>query len=311
MKKIIAPRLKIGDAIGIISPSSPILKENLLLLKKGVRVLSKMGFKIVFAKNYLANQKGYSDSITHKIADLHEMLLNKKVKAIIFSQGGDTANSILPSINYKLIRQHPKIFIGMSDNSLLLNAIHQKTGLITFHGNELIWGYGKNAGEYDKAEFMERLVNAKVGEINLRKPYKCIRSAESVRGKLLGGNLRCFMKLAATPYFPGVRGSILFFEACTITPVAAYAIFNQLKQMGVFKQIKAVIIGYIYSMQTDKDKTYQLEDILLDVAKEYSFPIFKINDAGHVCENTLLPIGAKIELDTINEKITILEKCVL
>jgi len=83
-----------------------------------------------------------------------------------------------------------------------------------------------------------------------------------------------------------------------------------MKQIGIFNQIKAAIIGYIYSMQTSKQPITQMEDILLKTTKEYDFPILKTNDFGHECPNTILPVGAKTRIDSTHKEIEILQKCV-
>ena len=89
------------------------------------------------------------------------------------------------------------------------------------------------------------------------------------------------------------------------------SIFHQLKQIGVFNKIRAVVIGYIYSMQTSKEPTTQMEDILLKTTREYDFPILKTNDFDHECPNTVLPVGAKTRIDSTRKQIEILEKCAI
>jgi muramoyltetrapeptide carboxypeptidase len=126
----------------------------------------------------------------------------------------------------------------------------------------------------------------------------------------MGGNLGCMLKLAGTRYFPDFTDSILFVEAYEITPQGCDSAFNQLKQIGVFGKIRGVIVGHVYSLQVSEKKMPQMEDILLKVTKEYNFPILKMNDFGHNCPNTVLPIGTKARLDADNKELEILEKCV-
>lgn len=126
---MLANRLKIGDTIGIISPSAPITEDLTEQFNKGLQVFKDLGFKIVLSKNIYANTLGYSSTISEKVEDINKMFENKKVKAIICSQGGQNSNAILPYIDYEIIKNNPKIIMGISDSTAILNAIYAKTCL--------------------------------------------------------------------------------------------------------------------------------------------------------------------------------------
>ncbi|MBT5988914.1 LD-carboxypeptidase, partial [bacterium] len=293
---LLPKKLKENATIGIVAPSYPILPEHLAELKPGEDFLADLGFKLVFAKNYLNNKLGYGNTPEEKADDINNMFLDKKIDAILCAQGGNSANSVLPFIKWDIIKANPKIFMGISDITVLLNTIYQKTGLITFHGNDsYMWGIYNSAKAYDKTEFLNRLVHGKKTITKLAS-WKTIRPGVA-KGKLMGGNLNCILKLAGTKYFPDFSNSILFLEAYETTPEICFYLFHQMKQTGVFEKIKGVVIGYIYGLEHDKSNPYQMEDILLEVTKEYTFPILKINEFGHCCSNTVLPVGAEAHLD--------------
>ena len=193
---------------------------------------------------------------------------------------------------------------------MLLNAIHHQTGLVTFHGNDLLWGFGRNPADYDLQEFERGLVDGAIGEIPANGERRTIRSGIA-EGKLLGGNLQCLLKLAGTPYFPDFSGAILFVEAIGITPEGCDHCFQQLKQMGLFERIRGAIVGYIDGLQNNENALMQMEEILLRVTGEAKFPILKVNDFGHNCPNTVLPVGSRARLDADGQAIEILEKCVI
>jgi muramoyltetrapeptide carboxypeptidase len=189
-----------------------------------------------------------------------------------------------------------------------LNAIYARTGLITFHGNDVIWGFG-NLAPYDEQEFIARLVEARIGPVSRNGDRKTVRGG-SAEGGLLGGNLHCLLKLAGTPYFPDFTEAVLFVEAIDISPEGCDHLFHQLKQMGVFDKVQGAIVGYIDGLQNDINAVAQMEDVLLKVTAEYTFPILKVNDFGHNCPNALLPVGAKVKIDADAQELTILERCV-
>lgn len=306
---MIPKKLSKGDVIGIVSPSRPVFQELAEQFKRGAAFLEAQGFKLKVGEHVYSTTLGYAASPLEKAEDLNRMFADESVRAIICSQGGATANTCLPYLDWDNIRSHPKIFLGMSDITVLLNAIHHKTGLVTFHGSDLMWGFGRNPTAYDEQEFSARLVNARIGEIPPNGERQTIRSG-TAEGKLLGGNLHCLAKLAGTPYFPDFTGAIFFVEAMGIQPEECDHFFQQLKQIGVFDQICGAIVGYIDSLQNDPNAMTQMEDVLLHVTAEYDFPILKVNDFGHNCPNTILPVGGNVRVDTNRGTMEILEECV-
>jgi muramoyltetrapeptide carboxypeptidase len=305
---VIATKLKKGDKIGILSPSNPVSTED-EQFKKGVKFLREMGFDVLLGCNVFSNSLGYAASAQEKAEDINAMFADPSVKAIICSQGGYTANACLPYLDWQIIKANPKIFLGISDISVLLNAIYAQTGLVTFHGNDVMWGFGHVFAPYDEQEFVGRLLEAKIGPINANGERQTIRSGVA-EGILLGGNLNCLMKLAGTSYFPDFTDAVFFVEAMTILPEECDFMFRQLQQMRVFDQVRGVIVGYIDSMQKDPEATIQMEDVLLTVTADNNFPILKVNDFGHCCPNTTMPVGGKVRMDADRQEIVILEACV-
>jgi len=308
---IIPKRLQYGDKIGIVSPSGPILPTTKLQLEKGIKFLKGLGFDVVLGKNALKIDEFSSGTPEERAEDLHSMFADKEIKAILCSQGGNVANSILPLLKWNIIKRNPKIFMGLSDITTLLNPISSKTGLVTFHGNDVMWGFGRDPTAYDKKEFVDRLVNGKIGKVSKNSSWKTIRGGIA-EGILMGGNVHCISKLAGTKYFPDFSNSILFLEAYRIKPENCYEIFYQFEQLGIFNKIKGMIIGYIYGLQAKPKSAIQMEDVLSKVTKEYGydFPIIKSDDFGHNCPNTVLPIGVKARINADKKELEILSECV-
>lgn len=305
----IPERLSKGDRIGVVSPSTPVTKKLMDQFRNGVNFLENLGFNVVLGTHIASTTWGYTASPREKAEDINRMFADQSIKAIICSQGGATANACLSYLNWNSIEASPKVFLGISDITVLLNAIHWKTGLVTFHGNDVMWGFGRRPTEYDRQEFITRLMDAGIGEIPPSSERSTIRNGIA-EGKLLGGNLHCLLKLAGTPYFPDFTKAILFVEAIGITPEVCDHFFQQLKQMGVLDQISGAVIGYIDGLQNDEKAIMQMEEVLLRVTTEYKFPILKVDDFGHNCPNTVLPIGSQVRIDAEGQTIEILEKCV-
>ncbi len=309
---MLAKALKQGDTIGIIAPSNPITEDRKYLLDNAIKKLEGFGFKAVLSKNCLKVDKyGVSAGEPEERADdLNEMFLNKNIKAIYCAHGGDTANQILSLIDYEAIKRNPKIFIGMSDIDVLHLAINKKTGLVVFNGPNPKNGKGLDLDiEYSWESFQERLIK-KSKKIPASSERACIREG-TAEGRILGCNLSSILKLAGTSYFPDFRDAILFLEGYSENTKKAISKLQQLREIGVFEKIRGIVIGYVLGFQ---DKEWirknnireRYENIVLDITKEYNFPILKTNDFGHRCPGCFLPIGAKARIDASRKRIDII-----
>ncbi len=309
-KPIIPRRLKTGDTIGVVSACSPVVRELRPQLRRGIKVLRGLGFKVSLGKSALKTGEYSAGSPEERAEDINSMFEDPDIRAVIDTAGGETGNSILPLLNYSLMRRNPKILIGLSDFTFLLNAVHLKTGLVTFHGPNLIWSFGINKPyRYDVSEFVDRLVRGTIGRVRKASQWQTVRNGRAT-GRLVGGNLGALTLSASTPYSPNFTDSIMFVEAFTPTPGICDEHFTQMKQTGVFDKVRGVIIGHIHSLQSSKTKQVQMEDVLLKVTSDYDFPILKVNEFGHICPNTVIPIGCRAGLDSRRKEWKILEACV-
>ena len=295
-------RLAPGDTIGIVSPSNPVTDDVIQQYHNGIRYIQEMGFTTKIGQYVFSTTWNYAASPQEKAADINAMFADPEISAIICTQGGFSANACLPYLDWDGIQQNPKIFLGISDITVLLNAIHAKTGLVTFHGNDVMWGFGNNPTQYDEDEFRAILMDGRLGSIPPNRERKTIRGGIAA-GKLLGGNINCLLKLAGTPYWPDFTDAILAVEAIDVPPASFDHMFQQLKQMGVFDQIKGILTGYIDGTDNKEEDTFKMEDVLLRIVEEYNFPILKTPDFGHNCPNTTLPIGSMIEMDADQQTI--------
>ncbi|MEO5359277.1 MAG: LD-carboxypeptidase [Nitrospirota bacterium] len=309
-KPLLSERLRPGDTIGLVSPSDPVTgKLHMEELEKGIRFLKNMGFNVEAGKNIC------SPDPWARAMDINEFFVNKKISAIVSTQGGDSAQHLLPYFKWDNIAENPKIFVGLSDVTVTLNAINKKTSLVVFHGSDARYCFGKypmlevpSPPDYGKKEFLDRFVSRKIGEIRKARQRKTVRGGKA-EGRLVGGNLRCLLKLMKTDLCPDFQDTILMLEALRITEDQCAAYFNELKSFGVFNKIKGVVVGFVYSMQVEFPDEPQMEDILCEFTDMYGFPILKTNDFGHNTPNTALPIGVNVSIDADEKKFAILDQC--
>ena len=305
MKTIKPPKLKPGDKVGIISPSELVVFKN--KLQAGIRELEKLGLKVVLGRNVYKIYGGYmAGTIKERIEDLHAMFKNRQIKAIFASRGGFCANQLLPHIDFSLIRKNPKIILGFSDMSVLLNAIYAKTGLVTFHGVNIEMELVNSRWEkFTKDYFVKALFQSKpIGRISGYNSWKIFRGGKA-RGRLLGGNLSVLRTLLGTKYNPNWQGAILFWEECNETYEDLDHFLTHLKLAGVFDKINGMIIGKLHNIKKIEIRSdiaklsfFSPEKIILERTREYKFPIISNVNFGHNCEHITIPIGVKATIDT-------------
>ncbi|MBN1277776.1 MAG: LD-carboxypeptidase, partial [Deltaproteobacteria bacterium] len=128
---IIPKRLKNGDRIGVISPAGPVSGNDLQLSRN---IMETWGFTVHMGRHVCDRQDYLAGKDEDRLADLHEMFLDRDIKAIFCSRGGYGSMRILDRINFDIIKANPKIIAGYSDITALLIAVQKMTGLVTFHG---------------------------------------------------------------------------------------------------------------------------------------------------------------------------------
>ena len=264
---LIPPRLRIGDTIGVVTPSGPISSspspESQRELEKGIVYLKDLGIEVLLGEYALQEGGLAAGSPEERASDINNMFANPEVQAIISTHGGVAANSCLPHLDYELIKAYPKILMSFSDISTLHLGIYSQAGLVTFHGNMVMYYFGMQPQEYDRQEFLGRLVEGVTGPVAKNSPWTTVRGKGSVEGKLIGGNDWAIQCLLGTPYWPDFSDSILFIEVPGFSPDILFNRLHQFKQAGLFDHVRGILVGY--AKEADD---YRLEDIFLDVTSE-------------------------------------------
>jgi len=318
---IIKPKkLNKGDVVGIVSPSGFIADEFKPQFQKGVEFLESLGLRVKIGKNVFKRHYYSAGTVAERVSDVHEMFSDHEVKAIIQSQGGETANELLDYLDWGLIKSNPKIFGGMSDGTALLLPIFSKTGIITLHGPDLLWGYGDGTNDYETESLKQSLFGGKAFKVlpdskhevsqessNSSKAWKCWREGVS-EGRLLGGNLSIIQTLQGTGFEPPFQDAILFLEGYRNNAENLARRFAALRQTGVFKKIKGVVLGYFFgNASSDRLSNRPVGEVMLEASAGYDFPILEIGEIGHNIPNCNLPVGVLARLDAGNLDFSIVE----
>ena len=310
MKLIKPDRLQNQDLIGIISPSDSLQRRHATLMR-GIKILRKMGFRTELGANALKEKYHMAGSDEERASDLNEMFKNPEVKAIICTDGGSAAYKILPLVDFRTIRKNPKIFVGMSDITLLQSAIYRKTNLVTFYGplvahgiDSYYLGYKKGMEPYTKEYFLKALKQSKpIGKIRPSAKWKLLKEGNR-SGKLVGGLLRLIENILGTEFEPEFKNSIFFWEEYQQHYARLERSLIHLKEIGAFAKIKGMVIGHLEQCTLLHPK-YTLEKMIDGLLGEYDFPILKIEEIGHNTNIITVPIGVKAQI--VNSRFSITE----
>jgi len=292
-------KIKNGDLIGIISPASS--PDDLTLVESGVKYIEGLGYRTTLGKN-VAKTRGYlAGTDAERVDDIHQMFGDKNVKAIFCLRGGYGAFRILDKIDYKVIRNSPKIFVGFSEITALQMAFLKKVNLITFAGPMVLPNFSKDISRYTEENFWRMITSTKKSP-NIRIPEfeKLLPlNPGNTSGRIVGGNLSVFVSLLGTKYLPNLKDKILFLEEINEPPYKIDRMLNQLKLNKVFEKVKGIILGsFTDCVELDKNKkTLTLQEVGEDYFNDLSVPVIHSFPHGHIKDLVTIPIGSKVKLN--------------
>ncbi len=315
--KIVKPaRLEKGATIGIVSPSS---FSEPFGLGQGVNYLRELGYKVVLGEctRNLSRKGIMAGEDDARARELNSMFADENVDAIFASRGGYGAMRALPMIDFDVIRDNPKIFMGYSDITTLHVAIHQRTGLVTFHGPS-IEGYAGDNPEKDAPAGKENIDRAlrllstaePWGEIANPPKGMLLRTIVPGRaeGKLYGGNLSMISNTLGTEDSIETDGTLLFMEDVYVSEYDIDRLLTHMHLAGKFKGVKGVIMGQFSSFPKRDDPTPSLEDVLRDrIGCLKEIPSYTGLCCGHGAMKVVMPEGVRASMDSENPKLVVEE----
>ena len=295
------PPLRPGDTIGVIAPAGAVYED---LLARGVRALEASGFRVVLAEGILA-RKGYlAGSEQQRAETLERFFLRDDIAAIFCARGGFGSIQLLPALDPDLIRAHPKIFVGFSDVTALLNWMSQRCGVVVFHGPMVAVEFagelegGVSSGFWDALTGKRRLWQIK-GSGVLR------TGGAPVRGALAGGCLSVLVTTLGTPYEIDTAGKIVFLEDVGERPYRIERMLTHLRMAGKLDHVAGIVTGAFNDCESGAER--DVTEVLADVFAGAPYPVVTGLPCGHATPNTLLPIGLTAELDGRNGVLMLVE----
>jgi len=317
-KRLIKPkRLVKGQTVALIAPASSTYENEDIYY--AIDIIRSLGFKVKQGKNLFQRWGHLAGSDEQRADDINAMFADPSVSGIFTLRGGYGTPRLLPLIDYKMIAKNPKVLIGYSDITALLNAIQIKTGLVTFHGPIAYQNYS----DYTLAEMKKVLMTPEApipigippefptaeGRVDRLNRLTRIVPGKA-RGPLVGGNLSLICKLLGTPYEPDFKDKILFLEDVGEIPRRVDGMLAHLWLAGKLQEAAGIVIGKFTDAKPD-NVSQSMEEMLTYRFQEIGKPTIKGMMIGHVADQTTLPLGIEAELDVAAGTLILQDSAVL
>ena len=276
-----------NDKIALVECSNGKNIEDKERLEKLESILVEMGLVPVFTKYIYKDKFGRGAKAQVRAEELMSFYKNKEIKAIFDISGGDIANEVLDYLDYDAIKRNYKPFFGYSDLTTVLNALVSKTNEINYLYQIL------NIIESDKIRENFEDTFLKNNQTLFDVKWKFFQGS-SIEGRVVGGNIRCFLKLTGTKYFPEVENKVLFIEGLGTSIEGLVTHLAQLKQIGVFDKISGLLIGTFTKIEKEIS-----EEELFELVKDFipeNLPVVKTSEVGHAKDSKVLKIGEMMNI---------------
>lgn len=284
-----------GSQVGIITPSSSLADPK--DIRNGLQYLrQELGYQLVLGEYNYGEYHHQAGTPQQKAEDIMRFFADPQIKAVFATRGGYGSQSVLPLLDYEIIRRNPKPIIGFSDTTALQMGIYAQTGNVSYAGTLLTFDFARRPLHPQTAASLKRLLNAEGSEIRSGARV----NSGNATGILLGTNLCVLQSLAGTPYYPDLQDSILVLEDVGDVSYRFERMLLQLKQMNGFSGVRGVIFGQFAGCTLDNPLDKDIHAVIDEFAKDLTIPVIKDFAFGHVAARYAIPLGVKASLDADN-----------
>lgn len=291
---VLPPRLAQGDKVGICAPAGAI--DDLAEIHTFTQVLKNLGFRVKVSEHASGKFGYFSGEDKERAADFMELICDEEIKGIFALRGGWGCARMLPHLDFDIIARNPKVIVGFSDITTLLNAITSRTGIVTFHGPSGNSSWNDYSINYLSKTVMKNRPAFYRNE-GSDAPIITYRSGKAT-GQLYGGNLSVIASLIGSEYLPDWKGKILFLEDVNEEPYRIDRMLTQLELAGVLKDLAGVVLGGFRKCEAEEiDRSFTLEEVFAQHFSERPYPVYYGAQIGHIQNKFTLPVGLEAEMD--------------
>jgi len=309
-------RLRPGMSVGLVTPASNVPEDQ--ELHAAMDLVRSLGFSAEPAANLFSRTQYLAGTDQQRADDLNAMFADTDIDAIFCVRGGYGSGRLLRYLDYDMIAANPKVIMGYSDITSILNAIYLRTGLVTFHGPIAGGNFSNYTYEQYKKVLIEPTQIARIGEppefetrpgvVDWKNRLTTIVSGVA-EGHLVGGNLSLMVTLVGTPFEPQFEGAILFLEDVDEPPYSVDRMLTHLWMAGKLEQVAGIVLGKFTDDGYDSN-TFSMEEVLRDRLEPLGIPTLRGAMIGHIEDKTVVPLGVRARLDADAGALTLLESAV-
>lgn len=313
---IYPPLLEKGDTIMFVAPAGELDRERMMLAKKR---LERCGYRVKMRPDLFAVDGYLAGSDARRAEELMQAFTDPEVKAVFPGTGGYGTMRILDLLDYSVIRENPKLFVGFSDITGLHAALNRHAGLVTYHSPLPMWGLG--SPEYlskFSARYFFRAVQVcpdQQGDYTIEIPRNVPQPRSwgvgKTRGRLTGGNLSLVAALEGTPYALDTQDAILMIEDVGEAPYRIDRMLRQLQLAGKLSGLRGAVLGQFTERDKDKKKKvktgrFSINGVLKQYFEPLGIPVLWNFPIGHHKKNCTLPMGGEVEIDADHNTLRVL-----
>ncbi|MEO0507752.1 MAG: LD-carboxypeptidase [Bacteroidota bacterium] len=293
--------LKAGDTVAIVAPAG-ILKNRQASIQEATVVFSSWGLHVVLGKHLYAKDNHFAGTDEQRAEDFQKAMDDTSVKAIWCARGGYGTMRILDMLDYSNFKKNPKWIVGFSDITAIHGKLHQLC-IQSVHGMMPTGVEGQKMQSESTIKNLESLKKVLFGEaLKYQVPSSFYNRMGKASGQLIGGNLSLLQACLQSDATLDTKDKILFIEEIGEYRYSIDRMLFSLKRAGYFKQLKGLIIGDISRIKVNTTPFGKSnEEIVLNVVKEYDFPVLFDFPAGHEKDNRALILGREVTLE-VGEK---------
>ncbi|HLH75670.1 MAG TPA: LD-carboxypeptidase [Candidatus Binataceae bacterium] len=297
------PALRPGGILGVTAPAAAVDPAH---LERGVQLLRARGYRVKLAPHVLARSGVLAGTDAQRAGDLALMFADPEVEAIIAARGGYGAGRLLPLLDYAQIARTPKLFVGFSDHTFVLNALFARAALIGLHGP--VAAKDPAAGLHEDS--LTHLLAVMAGESRQFTLEGHALAGGVAEGPLVGGCLSIVVAMLATPYAPNFRDAILLLEDTGERGYRIDRMLVQLRQAGVLSAVAGIALGGFRAPGGEPAEQRRIDQFLREQTADLGIPVLAGLEVGHATANYALPIGARVRLDADARSLDVLEAAV-
>jgi len=311
LERIFPKPLMKGSKVAITAPASP---TNMYEIRNAIKTFKSLGCEVIVGKtisNVDRSFRYFSGSEETRVNEFMEFIEREDIDCILCGRGGYGIMRIIDSIDYEKIKINPKIIMGFSDITVLLNSVFNKTGLISFHGPVASSTFNKFT-----VDSLKKILFSEQHEPNYTMTYKkaMIVNGGQAEGRLVGGNLRMIVSTLGTPFEIDTKNAILFIEEVSEPSYKIDRMLTQLKLSGKLEQCNGFMFGNFKDLKRRKpfhpNSSFTILEVIEQIIKPFGKPTLINMPFGHVKNKITLPIGLMASMDASEKEIVLLENSV-